>query len=86
MASSLPIISFLHENSDGHKIIEDSNCGYTMVPNNTDEAESLLRFAYDNRRNLKKLGNNGYNFCKLHFSKEVILLKYENILQTLINN
>ena len=57
-----------------------------MVPNNTDEAESLLRFAYNNRNNLKKLGKNGYNFCKLHFSKEVILLKYENILQTLINN
>ena len=86
MAASLPIISFLHENSDGHKLIKDSNCGYTMVPNNSEEAESLLRFIYDNRRNLKKLGNNGYNFCKLHFSKEVILLKYENILHTLINS
>ena len=47
MASSLPIISFLHENSDGHKLIKDSNCGYSVVPNNTDEAESLFRFAYN---------------------------------------
>ena len=86
MASSLPIIRFLHENSDGHKLIEDSNCGYTMVPNNPEDAVSLLRFAYNNRSNLNKLGRNGYNYCKLNFSKEVILLKYENILKTLMNS
>ena len=86
MASSVPIISFLHENSDGHRLIKDSKCGYTMVSNNLEEAESLLKFVYDNRRNLKKLGNNGYNFCKLHFSKEVILLKYENTLHTLMKS
>jgi len=86
MASSLPIISFLHENSDGHKLIKDSNCGYTMVPINTEESEKLLRFVYDNRSNLNRLGVNGYNFCKLHFSRDVILLKYKNILQTLLNS
>ena len=86
MASSLPIISFLHENSDGHKLIKDSNCGYTMVPNNTEESENLLRFVYDNRSDLKRLGINGYNFCKLNFSRDVILLKYKNILQTLLNS
>ena len=86
MASSLPIIGFLHENSDGHKLIKDSNCGYTMVPNNTEESENLLRFVYDNRSDLKRLGNNGYNFCKLNFSRDVILLKYKNILQTLLNS
>jgi len=86
MASSLPIISFLHENSDGHKLIKDSNCGYTMVPNNTEEAVKLLRFVYDNRCNLNKLGDNGYNFCKINFSREVILLKYKNVLNTLLNS
>ena len=83
MASSVPIISFLHENSDGHKLIKDSNCGYTMVPNNTDEAEDLLRFVYENRSNLKKLGENGYNYCKKNFSIDKILLKYNDILKTL---
>ena len=78
MAASLPIISFLHENSDGHKLIKDSNCGYTIVPNNTDEAEDLLRFVYENRSNLKKLGENGYNYCKQNFSIDKILLELIN--------
>ena len=86
MAASLPIISFLHENSDGHKLIKDSNCGYTMVPNNTEESENLLRLVYDNRNDLKRLGINGYNYCRIHFSRDVILLQYKNILQTLLNS
>ena len=36
-----------------------------------------------NRSNLKKLGENGYNYCKQNFSIDKILLKYNDILKTL---
>ena len=29
---------------------------------------------------------NGYNYCRIHFSRDVILLQYKNILQTLLNS
>ena len=56
-----------------------------MVPSSTDEAVNLLRLAYNNRDNLNQLGNNGYNYCKIHFSSDIVLQKYIDTLKILLN-
>ena len=81
MAASLPIVAFLHNESDGHSIIKEAQCGYSVVPDNPKDAANLIRRVYSERNNLKRLGENGYRYALQHFSKETCLGKLEQLIQ-----
>jgi len=81
MAASLPTVAFMHKESDGHKLIKEAHCGYSMVPDSQDNAAKLIENIYYERSDLKKLGNNGYRYALQHFSKEVCIGKIEQLIQ-----
>ncbi len=73
MAAGIPILAFLNQESDGHKIIKDAQCGYSSVWGKIDEAEKLLRKLYSETNRLNELGNNGFKYVKENFDKEKIV-------------
>lgn len=70
MAASLPVIAFLNKESDGHEIIRESGCGYSVTSDNLSNIVMVIRKAYENRDQCKKLGAAGFEYVKNNFSKE----------------
>ena len=81
MAASLGIVAFLHKESDGHNLIKVAQCGYSIVPDNPEDAANLIRRIYNEQDNLKILGENGYRYASQHFSKDVCLRKFDQIIK-----
>ncbi len=73
MAAGIPVLAFLNQESDGHKIIREAQCGYSSIWGKIDEAEKLLRKLYSEKNGLNELGNNGFRYVKQNFGKEKII-------------
>jgi len=70
MASSVPVVALLNRESDGHMIIEESECGYSIASNaSTEEISNLILQIYNERDKLKQYGENGYRYVLKHFTK-----------------
>lgn len=70
MAAGLPIVAFLNKESDGHAIIRDARCGYSVVSDNLEAVIETIKKAYKTRDQRAVLGQNGLCYVKNHFSKE----------------
>ena len=81
MAASIPIVAFLHKDSDGHDLIKQAKCGYSLVPDNLDEATKLIRMVYEEKNKIKKLGKNGYKYAEKNFSKEKCIDKIKQLIE-----
>jgi len=73
MAAALPIAALINQESDGHQILQDAQCGYSTPSDNLDNAIALLQKCYEQRETLKQLGQNGLTYVTEHFSKEKII-------------
>ncbi|MBM3250693.1 MAG: glycosyltransferase family 4 protein [Candidatus Nealsonbacteria bacterium] len=78
-AAKLPILAFLNQESEGHKIIKEAKCGYSIIPECVKSGAKLVRRMRDERQMFKYFGENGYNYAKTRFSKEKCINKIENI-------
>ena len=81
MASGVPVLGFLNEESDGHSIIRDAGCGYSIVSNDSSRLAEFMVRMYEERSRLKDIGHNGYRYANDHFSKEVCVDKLEGIIK-----
>uniref|UniRef100_UPI002FDA1C93 glycosyltransferase n=1 Tax=Dissulfurispira sp. TaxID=2817609 RepID=UPI002FDA1C93 len=79
MAASVPVIAFLNKESDGHKIIKDAQCGYSEVSNNVEKAVEAIIKIYNERHRLKEYGENGFNYVKDNFEKDVCIRHLEKL-------
>lgn len=70
MAAGLPVAAFLQKESEGHRIVREAGCGYTVVSDNTDAAEAAIRKAWQEREHLKEYGQHGHEYARNHFSRE----------------
>lgn len=77
MASARPVIAFLQPASDGHRIIKEAQCGYSVNSDNLDKAVDLVRKIYSEQNQLDALGMNGYNYVSTHFSRQACVSKLE---------
>jgi glycosyltransferase involved in cell wall biosynthesis len=79
MASSKPILAMI--NGEGASIITQSNCGIVC---NAGDYESLafnvLKFAAINEQDRIEMGQNGYNYYNIFFSKEKAIKSLINLL------
>ena len=73
MASSIPIVALLNKESDGHRIIQQAQCGYSLIANNSNKAAKLIMRVYNEKENLKQFGLNGFNYAKANFSKNACM-------------
>ena len=81
MAASIPVVAFLNSQSDGHHIIREAKCGYSMLSNDYRKAAELIKKVYNDRENLKQFGYNGFNYAKAHFSRKASIDKLEQLIQ-----
>lgn len=75
MAAKLPVLAFLNQESDGHNIIKNANCGFSCIHGDIQEAEKLVREIYKNKNGLIRYGENGYNYVINNFDREICIQK-----------
>ncbi|MBI2552371.1 glycosyltransferase family 4 protein [Candidatus Uhrbacteria bacterium] len=82
MAAGLPVAAFLQAVSEGHRIIREARCGYSIVSDDPERAEKMIRQMYTERLKLKEYGKSGQTYAAKHFSRSSCL----DILAKLITN
>ena len=70
-AASIPVIALLNKESDGHRIIRDADCGYSINSNeNPNDINSLIIKIYNEKDKLEIWGGNGKRYVLKHFEKK----------------
>lgn len=81
MAASIPIVAFLNKESDGHTVIKEANCGYSIVSDaSVEEAKNFLIRIFDEKDKLKEYGENGHRYMLKNFTKDVCLNKLIDLI------
>ncbi|MEK7464419.1 MAG: glycosyltransferase family 4 protein [Patescibacteria group bacterium] len=81
MAAGLPVLAFLHERSDGVKIVQDAKCGLAGRSDDEQKMLELTEKMFLEKEKLNAYGKNAFNYVLNNFTKEVCLNKIENILR-----
>ncbi|MBF0553705.1 MAG: glycosyltransferase family 4 protein [Nitrospirae bacterium] len=79
MAASVSIVAFLNKESDGHKIIRDAECGYSMISDDPLKASELIYKLYKERCKLHQYGEKGFSFVSTNFTREMCIDKIERL-------
>jgi glycosyltransferase involved in cell wall biosynthesis len=77
MAAGIPVVLAVHRESDAIRIVNEAKCGFTAVSDDSRAVVAAFRAAYDARRTLRSLGENGRNYLKEHFTKEKLMGEWE---------
>jgi colanic acid biosynthesis glycosyl transferase WcaI len=81
MAASIPIVAFLNKESDGHVVIKEANCGYSIVSDaSVEEAKKFLIRVFDEKDKLKGYGENGHSYMLKNFTKAACLTKLIDLI------
>ncbi|KKU91469.1 MAG: Lipopolysaccharide biosynthesis protein [Candidatus Jorgensenbacteria bacterium GW2011_GWA1_48_11] len=84
MAAGLPVLAFLHKESDGIKIVREADCGLATVSDDPKEMLKLTEKIYLEKEKLKKYGSNSFEYALSHFTKDVCLDKIERIFESML--
>jgi len=84
MAAGLPIAAFLQSSSDGHIILKSAQCGFSANSSEKDACVELMKNLLSMKDSFSKFGQNGKNYAKEHFSKQICVSKLESILEEII--
>jgi colanic acid biosynthesis glycosyl transferase WcaI len=82
MAARVPVLAFLNQESDAHRIIHEACCGYSYVPDDAERAAQMIIKMYREKDLLKELGLNGYQYAVRNFSKKVCVDQLESLLHS----
>lgn len=63
------------------ELVETADCGLYAEPENTKEIVATIRKFMNNRDLVLKQGENGYNYAKANFDREVLALRYVDRLE-----
>ncbi|MFH1616625.1 MAG: glycosyltransferase family 4 protein [Planctomycetota bacterium] len=79
MAAGIPVLAFLQEQSDGHELIRDAQCGYSATSDNLQKAVEMILEIYKNRHRLSELGNRGAAYAKKYLTIEKAIEKLQKL-------
>jgi len=79
LAVSLPVVAFLHKESEGHLIIKEAECGYSALYEDESVALNIVLKIYEERSRLKEYGERGFMYAKANFTREVCAVKWEEL-------
>jgi len=84
MASRKPVISLL--SGEGNQIVQKSNCGFS-VPSGDSKllSEAVFKMSTLSKNELDHLANNGFQYYRENFDKEMLLNKLESTLLDLVD-
>lgn len=81
-AARLPVVAFLNKESEGHRLIQESGCGYAVVSDDIDTAAALVRKVYTEKDRLHEWGDRGFVYVREYFSKEKCIDQLEKLITT----
>lgn len=84
LATNIPCVGILEENSTAYNIIISSNCGETVEPGSKEELFKLLLKVVDKKEDFVKKHSSGYDYLKKNFTMELSLEKYRNVIEETI--
>lgn len=84
LATAEPALAVLEEGTEARDIIESTNCGYAVSPEDYEGVAKLIeKFINTPKEELEEMGNRGYEYMKTHFTKDISIKKYrDEILDT----
>ena len=80
MASSKPVLAFLHKESDGHAIIREAGCGHSSISGDHRTAARLVIELYEQKQRASEYGRRGFEFASRHFSRDRCIDALEKVL------
>ena len=84
MASSKPIIACI--NGAGAEVIKEANAGFICQAENDDELTCAIeKFSELSKEEIIRFGENSYNYYKQNFSKDKVIDKLVNLLESCKN-
>ena len=63
------------------ELVENANAGIFIEPENPADFAAKIRFYLNNPVLLDKQGENGYQYAKNHFDREVLAVQYLNYIR-----
>ncbi len=80
MAAAVPVVAFLHKESDGLLIVKEAKCGYGAISNNEEKALEIILKMYNEKEKMKEYGENGLRYLLKNMEKKVCVDKFEKLL------
>ncbi len=80
MATAVPVVAFLHKESEGLLIVKEAKCGYGAVSNDEEKALEIILKMYNEKEKLKEYGENGLKYLLENMEKKVCVDKFEKLL------
>ncbi|GGC03930.1 glycosyltransferase family 4 protein [Dyadobacter sediminis] len=66
------------------ELVEKANAGAFVEPENAKDFAEKIRMYMNNPEMLSEQGNNGYNYARMHFDRDVLALKYLRYLENTV--
>lgn len=79
ITAAIPVVAFLHKESDGFKIIQEAKCGYVVKGDDLNKAVEVVEKIYNEKDRLKELGDNGFRYALNNFAIDICLDKLEKL-------
>lgn len=79
MAAAVPVLGILNKESDGHQLIADSACGYSVVAGELSLAVDMFKEVLADIDAFKKRGAEGFSYAQQHFSHEACVTQLESL-------
>ncbi len=80
MAAGLPVVAFLHSQSDGHSIVREAACGVTADSADLDSCVAAFEEIMAQGNKFQEIGSAGRDYAIRHFSKDACVIKMERML------
>lgn len=84
MSAGLPVLAVLNRESDGHQIIKNANCGFSLLPPDKKGIIDAVLKLKSNKKLRELFGKNGRLFAQKYFDRKSCVDKYEDIFKQLI--
>lgn len=82
MSCKIPVLMAIDGVS--RELVEDAQCGIYIEPENIDEYNKNIRSYLNDKERLQREGNNGYDYAKKHFDREILASKYLGFIKRII--
>ena len=80
MAAAVPVVAFLHKESEGLLIVKEAKCGYGAVSSDEEKALEIILKMYNEKEKMKEYGENGLEYLLENMEKKVCVDKFEKLL------
>jgi colanic acid biosynthesis glycosyl transferase WcaI len=82
MAAGRPIIGFTDDQSEVARIIQEGNCGLNILPDDIQGMVKMFQRLRKEKGVTEKMGQNARNYVAENYARDVVLNKYEELINT----